>query len=69
MDLHKVIDKPYEMQLNALYKVALYFTSKNSFDDFTQYENEATNRSFDEMRSGERVSFASSEEVAAHFKI
>ena len=69
MDLHKVIEKLDEMQLDALYKVALCFASQNSFDDFTQDENEAINRSFEEMRSGERVSFASGEEVAAHFRV
>ena len=69
MDLHKVIDKLDEKQLDALYNVAICFITQNDFDYISPEESEAINRSFEEIRRGECISFASAEELAAHFNV
>ena len=69
VELHEVIDKLDEKQLNALHRVAICFMSAHDFDYISPEESEAINRSFDEIRRGECVSFASAEEMAAHFGV
>jgi len=69
MELHKVIDKLDEMQLYALYKVATCFISQKDFDYISPEDSERINRSFDEIRRGECVSFSSAEEMAAYFGV
>jgi hypothetical protein len=69
IELHKVIDKLDARQLDALYKVAICFMTQNDFDYISPEETEAINRSFDEIRRGECVSFASAEEMEAHFGV
>ena len=67
MELHKVIDRLDEMQLDALYKVAICFMTQNDFDYISPKESEQINHVYEEMRRGECVSFNSAEEMAEHF--
>jgi hypothetical protein len=69
MELHRVIDRLDERQLDALYKVAICFVTQNDFDYISPEESEAINRSFDEIRRGDCVHFESAEEMAAHFGV
>ena len=66
MELHKVIDKLDEEQLDALYRVAVCFVSKYDFDYISPEESAAINRSFEKIRRGDCVSFASADELAAY---
>ena len=67
--LHKAIDSLDEMQLDALYKVVACFVAERDFDYISPEDSERINRSFEEIRRGECVSFASAEEMAAHFGV
>jgi len=69
MKLHKAIDSLDEMQLDALYKVVTCFVAERDFDYISPEDSERINRSFEEIRRGECVSFASAEEMAAHFGV
>ena len=69
IELHKVIERLGEKQIDALYNVAICFMDWNDFDCISPEESEAINRSFEEIRRGECVSFASAEEMAVHFGI
>jgi len=68
-ELHGFIDKLDDNQLDALYKVAICFMTQNDFDYISPKESNAINRSFDEIRRGECVSFATAEEMTAHFGV
>ena len=69
IELHKVIDKLDEHQLDALYKVAICFMSQNDFDYISPEETEQLKRIREEMQRGECVSFNSAKEMAAHFGV
>lgn len=67
MELHKVIDNLNDRQLDALYRVALCFVSENDFDYISPEDSEAINRSFEEIRAGNCLSFNSAEEMRKYF--
>ena len=69
MELHNVIDKLDEMQLDALYKVAVCFMTQNDFDYISPEDSERIKRAHDEILRGECISFASAEDLAAHFGV
>ena len=68
-ELHRVIDRLDEKQLDALYTVAICFMARNDFDYISPEESDAINRSFEEIRRGECIRFESSGEMAAHFRV
>ena len=67
-ELHKVIDKLEEAQIDALYQVAICFIAERDFDYISPEEGERINRSFEEIRRGDCVSFKSAEEMATYFE-
>ena len=69
MELHSVIDKLDEMQLDALYKVAVCFMTQNDFDYISPEDSARIKRAHDEILRGKCVSFASAEDLAAHFGV
>jgi len=68
-ELHSFIDRLDDNQIDALYKVAICFMTQNDFDHISPEESDSINRSFEEIRRGDCVSFASSEDMAAHFGV
>jgi len=68
-ELHSFIDRLDDNQLDALYKVAICFMTQNDFDYISSEESDAINRSFEEIRRGECVSFESAGEMTAHFGV
>ncbi|MCL2810536.1 MAG: hypothetical protein FWD25_01420 [Clostridia bacterium] len=69
MKLHKVIDTLDEMQLDALYKVAACFVAQRDFDYISPEDSERIKEGHEQILRGECVSFASAEEMAAHFGV
>ena len=69
MELHSVIDKLDEMQLDALYKVAVCFMAQKDFDYISPEDSARIKRAHEEILRGECVSFASAEDLAAHFGV
>ena len=65
--LHKVIDNLNETQLDALYKIVISFMSMHDFDYISPEQSDAINRSFEEIRRGECVSFENTAEMLEHF--
>jgi hypothetical protein len=69
IELHSVIDQLDEMQLDALHKVAICFMAQRDFDYISPEDSERIKRAHEEILRGECVSFASAEEMAAHFGV
>jgi hypothetical protein len=67
--LHNVIGTLDDAQIDALYRVALCFASAQDFDSFTQEQSASIRRSFDEIKRGECMSFASADEMTRYFGI
>jgi len=69
IQLHNIIDSLNEMQLDALHKVATCFVAERDFDYISPEDSERIKRAHEEILRGECVSFASAEEMAAHFGV
>jgi hypothetical protein len=64
--LHLLVDLVEETDLDTLYNVMIRFIPE---DDAEPDEIEAIERAKDEIARGDYVSFASAEEMAAHFGV
>lgn len=69
MELHKVIDMLDDTQIETLYKVATNFIAKKDFDYISPEDRIIIERTYEQYKRGEFISFASAEEMAAYFGV